>query len=147
MRKFMEITVQFKFVWALFFTAAILLYSVISMALGNGAVEFMVIWQLVALTMVVTFYHYLFFGELILKSRSTKYKVIVHWLLCYVTLLPSIYIFNWFDITNLKWFSVFTASYVGLYLSCILSFYIYYKATGEELNNRLTAYKEEKGNN
>jgi hypothetical protein len=147
MRKFVEITVQFKFVWALFFSAAILLYSVVSMALGHSSVEFIIIWQLVALTMIITFYHYLFFGELILKSLSTKNKVIVHSLLCYATLLPSIYLFNWFDITSLKWFSVFTVSYVGLYLSCIFSFYIYYKATGEELNNRLTAYKEKKGNN
>jgi hypothetical protein len=147
MRKFVEVTVQFKFVWGLFFTASILLYTAISMALGNSYIEFIVIWQVVAMTLMLTLLHYLIFGELILKSLSTKFKIMIHALLSYIALMLSLNTFNWINIKELSSLAVFTGGYIVIYLACMTSFYIYYKATGEELNNRLTAYKEKKGIN
>jgi hypothetical protein len=144
MKKFMEITVQLKFVWSIFFAGALLLYASIGMMLGNSSMELIVVWQIVALTLVLTFFHYLFFGELILNSLAMKYKVIIHSILCYITMLILFIVFNWTFISKLKDLIIFTGSYIVLYLSCVLSFYIYYKATGEELNNRLTAYKQNK---
>lgn len=142
LKKFVEITVQFKFIWSLFFAAAMLLYVTGSMIAGNTAMELWVVWQLVALTMLFTLYHYLFFGELILNSLGLKFKVLIHSILCYITLLLFCDLFNWIDLLNLKYFLIFTGSYLFLYLSCVFSFYIYYKATGEELNQRLTSYKQ-----
>jgi hypothetical protein len=147
MKKFVEITVQFKFVWGLFFSAALLLYTTISMLLGNSFMELIVVWQLVAITLLLTFFHYLFFGELILTSLSIKLKVIIHSVLCYLTILLSFCLFNWVKLSELNDLSIFTGGYILLYLSCILSFYIYYKVTGEELNYRLTAYKEKRNVN
>jgi hypothetical protein len=147
MKKFVEITVQFKFVWGLFFSAALLLYTTISMILGNSSMELIVVWQLVAITLVLTFFHYLFFGELILTSLSMKLRMIIHWTLCYLTILLSFCLFNWIKLSKLNDLSIFTGAYIVLYLSCIFSFYIYYKVTGEELNDRLTAYKEKRNVN
>jgi hypothetical protein len=144
MKKFVEITVQFKFVWALLFTASLLLYSTISMLLGKSSVDFIVIWGIVAMTIVLTFIHYLIFGEFILNSLSTTYKILIHFVLCYITIFISSLLLDWISILSLSSIGLFTGSYMLLYLSCAFSFYAYYKATGEELNNRLTAYKEKK---
>jgi hypothetical protein len=138
----MEITVQFKFVWGLFFTAAMMIYTTVSMILGNKSIDLIVVWQLVALTMIITLYHYLFFGELILNSISLKLKVTIHSILCYATLLIACQLFSWIDISKLEDLTISTGTYIFLYIACIYSFYVYYKATGEELNQRLTAYKQ-----
>jgi hypothetical protein len=144
MKKFMEITVQFKFVWGLFFTAAIMIYTTISMILGNTSMDLITVWQLVGVTMLFTLYHYLFFGELILTSIGLKTKVIIHCALCYITLLGFSQLFNWVNALKYNELAIFTVSYIFLYLAAIHSFYVYYKATGEELNNRLTAYKQKR---
>jgi hypothetical protein len=144
MKKFVEITVQFKFVWGLFFSASLLLYTTISMIFGNRSMELIVVWQLVAITLLLTFFHYLFFGELILTSLSMKLKVIIHSVLCYLTILLLFCLFSWIKLSNPSDLSIFTGGYIFLYFSCISSFYIYYKVTGEELNDRLTAYKEKR---
>jgi hypothetical protein len=144
MKKFVEITVQFKFVWGLFFSASLLLYTTISMILGNSSMELIVVWQLVAITLLLTFFHYLFFGELILTSLSMKLKVIIHSVLCYLTILLLFCLFSWIKLSNPSDLSIFTGGYIFLYFCCISSFYIYYKITGEELNDRLTAYKEKR---
>ncbi|MBM7871575.1 hypothetical protein JOC70_003075 [Clostridium pascui] len=142
MKKFVEFTVQFKFVWGLFFTAAMLLYTTISMILGAKSMEFVVVWQFVLITLIITFFHYLIFGELILSTTKTKYKVMIHSILCYVTLFIWGKSLNWVSISNIISVMIFTLGYITLYSLCMLSFYIYYKSTGEELNNKLTAYKQ-----
>ncbi len=146
MKKLIEITTQFKFVWSVFFTAAIMIYTTASMLIGNKSMELMVVWQLIGLTMIFTLYHYLFFGELILNSIGIRLKLLIHSILCYVTLLIASDLFNWLDISRLKVLLIFTGIYIFSYLACVNSFYIYYKATGEELNNRLTAYKQKRNN-
>ena len=147
MKKFVEITVQFKFVWGLFFSAALLLYTTISMVLGNSSMELIVVWQIVAITLLLTFFHYLFFGELILTSLSIKLRMIIHSILCYLTILLTFCLFSWIKLSELSDLSIFTGAYIFVYLSCILAFYIYYKVAGEELNDRLTANKEKRNVN
>jgi hypothetical protein len=142
LKKFVEITVQFKFVWGLFFTAAMMIYTTVSMILGNKSMDLIVVWQLVGLTMLFTLYHYLFFGELILNSINLKLKVTIHSIVCYATLLIACQVFAWVDILKIKDLAIFTGMYVFLYIAAMYSFYVYYKATGEELNQRLTAYKQ-----
>jgi len=142
LKKFVEFTVQFKFVWGLFFTAAMLLYTMISMILGAKSMEFVVVWQFVLITLIITFFHYLIFGELILSTTKTKYKVMIHSILCYVTLFIWSGFLNWVSISNIISVIIFTLGYITLYSLCMLSFYIYYKSTGEELNNKLTVYKQ-----
>lgn len=142
MKKFVEFTVQFKFVWGLFFTAAMLLYTMISMVFGVKSMEFTVVWQFVFITLILTFFHYLIFGELILSSAKTKYKVMIHFILCYVTLFIWGIFLNCVNISKVISVTIFTIGYIILYSLCMLSFYIYYKSTGEELNNKLTAYKQ-----
>ncbi len=102
------------------------------------------VWQFVAVTMLLTFIYYIIFGEFILHAASTRLKLIVHFSLCYVTLLISGLAAKLIDISKLYHFVVFTIGYILLYLSIIFSFYIYYKATGEELNKKLAIYKENK---
>jgi hypothetical protein len=118
-----------------------------SMLLGDKSMSFILIWELVGITLLLTFYHYLIFGELILNSASTKRKVLIHFILSYVTLFVFCMFLKWVSITNLNSILIFTGSYTFLYLSCIFSFYVYYKSTGEELNDKLTAYKEKKNIN
>lgn len=144
MKKHMELIVQFKFVWGLFFTASILLYTVISMILGNKSMEFTLIWKFVIITMLLTFIHYLIWGEFILIKTSSKHKLIIHFILCYTTLLIFANVINWMVITNLYHVAIFSLYYIVLYLSIIFSLYMYYKGTGEVLNDRLAMYKARK---
>lgn len=147
MKKQFELIVQFKFVWGLIFTATILLYSFISMFQGKKSMEFVLIWQFVAITMILTLIHYLIFGEFIFKSVSTKHKIVFHFGLCYLLMILSSTILNWIDITSLKGIGGFTIFYILLYLSICFSLYMYYKITGEQLNNKLAKYKEQKKSN
>jgi hypothetical protein len=141
----MELIVQFKFVWGLIFTAAILLYTTINMILGKTAMEYIVVWQLVAVTIFLTFIYYLIFGEYILRNSSTMLKVFIHFSISYTILLISGLSANLIDISKLNHYVIFTIGYVILYLSIIFSLYAYYRLTGEELNKRLAVYKQNKG--
>jgi hypothetical protein len=141
----MELIVQFKFVWGLIFTAAILLYTTINMILGKTSMDYIMVWQIVAVTMFLTFIYYLIFGEYILRNASTRLKVFTHFSLSYTILLISGLTTNLIDISKLNHFVIFTIGYVLLYLSIIFSLYVYYRLTGEELNKRLAVYKQKKG--
>lgn len=144
MKRFMELTVQFKFIWAIMFTAAIILYSVVALLQGETSMDFVLIWEFVVITMVLSFIHMLIYGEFILTSLSMKVRVIIHFLLCYVTSFVWVYILKWIDISKIETVLIFTAAYTVIYLSMNFSLYMYYKGTGEQLNDRLAAYKQNK---
>lgn len=144
MGKYFKIIVQFKFAWGLIFTAATLLYSVISLALGETSIEISLLWKFVVMTLLLTLIHFLVYGEYILKSLSSQKKIIIHFTLCYIVLLIFSYLFNWIQAMNVKSLGIFTISYSLLYLSISSSLFLYYKITGEELNNKLKEYKERK---
>lgn len=144
MKRFLEITVQMKFVWGLFFSAAILMYTVIGMVMGMESISFIAVWEITGSTLVLVFLHYLIFGEFILQNLSTKFKVLLHFLLSYIVVIVSSVILNMMVITDPYHVSIFTVGYILFYLLAVFSFYVYFKATGEELNARLTEYKEKK---
>ena len=144
MKRFMELIVQFKFVWGLIFSATILLYSVVAMLYGKTAMDFILIWQLVGITLVLGVIHLLIYGEFILRSLNTKYKAVIHFIACYIVCFVSVDILKWVDILNIKEVLVFSGVYIVIYLSLFLSLYMYYKFTGEQLNDRLSAYKQNK---
>jgi hypothetical protein len=144
MKRFMELIVQFKFVWGLIFSATILLYSVVAMLYGKTAMDFILIWQLVGITLVLGVIHLLIYGEFILRSLNTKYKAVIHFIACYIVCFVSVDILKWVDILNIKEVLVFSGVYIVIYLSLFLSLYMYYKFTGEQLNDRLAAYKQNK---
>ena len=141
----MELIVQFKFVWGLIFTAAILLYTTINMILGKTSMDYIMVWYIVAVTMLLTFIYYLIFGEYILGNASTKLKISAHFILSYMILLISGFATKLLDISKLNHYVVFTVGYIILYLSVIFSLYAYYKLTGVELNKKLAVYKQKKG--
>ena len=142
LKKQFEFILQFKLIWGLIFAAAILLYTIINMILGKTSMEFVVVWQFVLITMVLVFIHYLIFGEFILHHASTKLKLAVHFALCYATLLISGLAVKLINISKLNHYIIFTVGFVMIYLFITLSLYIYYKATGEELNKKLAVYKK-----
>lgn len=144
MNKFMRLTAQFKFLWGIIFAAAILLYSVIGFFTGETAMSFLMIWQFVLVTLILTLIYFLIFGEYILASRSTKLRLLVHYILNYITLLVSGWAIGFIDLGRLSHILIFTAGLTLIYLLLMLSFHIYYKATGEELNDKLSAYKKRK---
>jgi hypothetical protein len=144
MKRFMELTVQFKFIWAIMFTAAIILYSVVALLQGKTSMDFILIWEFVVITMVISFIHMLIYGEFILTSLSMKVRVIIHFLLCYITSFVWVYILKWIDISKIETVLIFTAAYTAIYISMNFSLYMYYKGTGEQLNDRLAAYKQNK---
>ena len=143
----MEILVQFKFVWGLFFAASIIIYTIVNMFLGHSTMEFIVIWQFIVITVVLVAIQYIIFGEFMLNSLSMKYKIIIHFLLCYITLIVSAIALKWIDGSKISNLAVFTAGYIFLYSSFNLSLFVYYKTTGERLNNKLAVYKQKKNVN
>lgn len=147
MKKSMEFLVQFKFVWGLFYAASIVFYTIINSVLGRTYMEFKVVWQLFLLSIVIVIIQYLIFGEFLLSKLSLKQKIFIHFPLCYLTILTFLYIFGWTDLSNLTSIKYYTAIYLFLYFAIINSLYMYYKATGEELNSKLAIYKEKKNMN
>ncbi|WP_139906142.1 DUF3021 family protein [Clostridium thermarum] len=144
MKRFMELVVQFKLVWGLIFTASILLYTVYGLFTGQTTMDFVLIWQFVVITMVLVLIHFLIFGEYILTSLKTKYKILIHYLLCYIASFISSNILKWVDISKAESVVIFTGVYTAIYLMMSFSLYAYYKGTGEQLNDKLAAYKQNK---
>jgi hypothetical protein len=114
------------------------------MLLGKTSMEYVVVWQLIAVTIILTFVYYLIFGEYILSDVSTRLKLFIHFWLSYGTLLISGLATNLIDGSKLYHYITFTVGYTMMYLFIIFSFYVYYKATGEELNKKLAVYKQKK---
>ncbi len=144
MKRYMTFIVQFKFVWALIFTASIIIYAFISMLFGKTSMDFITVWQFVLLTVTLTLIYYIAFGELILGTLHAKYKIFIHFLLSYITLLIGAHLLEWLDISNIYHLGLFTLGCIILYLSLCFAFFMYYKATGEQLNNKLALYKQQK---
>ncbi|KOA18637.1 hypothetical protein CLHOM_29210 [Clostridium homopropionicum DSM 5847] len=144
MKKAMEVIVQVKFVWGLFFAASVIIYTIINMLLGNTSIELIAVWQLLLLTIVIVFIHYLIFGEFILTDLSIKKKIFIHFPLCYLTILVFINLYGWINITSFNTILTFSGIYLFFYLSIVNSLYLYYKITGEELNAKLAIYKQNK---
>jgi hypothetical protein len=147
MKKHMDFWVQFKIVWSLFFTGGIILYTLINTFLNESSMKFIVVWQLALITMVLTAIHYIIFGEFMLVSLSNKYKIAIHFILCYLTIFISSVIIQWVDMSKLYSIGTFTLGYILFYLSLCWSMHIYYKATGEQLNKKLALYKQNKNIN
>jgi phosphoglycerol transferase MdoB-like AlkP superfamily enzyme len=147
MKKVMELLLQFKFVWALFFASAVVIYTIIGMIIGNSSMEFIVVWQLFLLSIVLVFIHYLLFGEFILKKLSLKGKLFIHFPTCYITILIFIVLYGWIDLKISSSLILYSSVYVLFYIGILNSLYLYYKATGEELNSKLAIYKEKRNIN
>lgn len=144
MKRFVELTAQFKFVWGLLFSATILLYTVVAMLKGDTAMDFILIWKFVAITMVLGFVHFLIYGEFVFSSLNSKYKGAIHFVSCYIVSLISVILLKWVELLNLLELALFSGIYTFIYLSIFFSLYMYYKFTGEQLNDRLAAYKKNK---
>lgn len=146
MKKLMELIVQIKLVWGLFFAGIIIVYTVVNMFLGNTSMEFVAVWQIALLSMILVTIHFLIFGEAILTKLSFKHKVLFHFTLCYFILVIFLNVFSWASIKTITSIGIYTISYSLFYLTVMNSFYMYYKATGEELNSKLAIYKEKRNN-
>lgn len=144
MKKAMELLMQFKFVWGLFYAAAIIIYTIVNMLLGNTSMEFIVVWQLMILTIVLVLIQYLIFGEFTLNNVSMKRKFLIHFILCYVIILLFLNMFQWINVQNISSLGLYTGGYTLFYLGILNSLHIYYKLTGEELNSKLAVYKQSK---
>ncbi|WP_017415402.1 DUF3021 family protein [Clostridium tunisiense] len=144
MKKNMELLMQFKFVWGLFYAAAIIIYTIVNMLLGKSSMEFIVVWQLMILTIVLVLIQYLIFGEFTLNNVSMKGKFLIHFILCYVIVLLFLNMFQWINVQNISSLGLYTGGYTLFYLGILNSLHIYYKLTGEELNSKLAVYKQSK---
>lgn len=147
MKKAMEVLVQFKFVWGLFYAASVVIYTIVNSFLGKTSMDFVVVWQLFILTIILVIFHYILFGELILTKLKLKQKLIIHFLLCYISILIFMVSFNWIEVLSLSSVLFYTGGYLIFYLGILNSMHMYYKATGEELNSKLAIYKEKKNIN
>jgi len=144
MKKTMELLVQFKFVWGLFFAASVVIYTIVNMLLGNTTMELIVIWQLFLISIIIVVLHYLIFGEFVLTKLSLKHKLLIHFPLCFVIILLFLNIFGWINFKDLSAMTYYTGAYIFFYIGILNSLYLYYKATGEELNSKLAIYKEKR---
>jgi len=144
MKKAMEIIVQAKFIWGLFFTAAVVVYTIVNMFLGNTSIEVIAIWQLLLLTIIIVLIQYLIFGEFILVNLSIKKKILIHLPLCYITILKFVNLYGWINISNYTTLGIFSGIYIIFYLGILNSLHMYYKITGEQLNSKLAIYKQNK---
>lgn len=147
MKKAMEFLFQFKVVWGLFFASTVIIYTIVNMLLGNTSMEFIVIWQLFLLSIILVVIQYLIFGEFILTKLSLKQKFLIHFILCYFTILIFIIAYGWMDYRDFSSLGLYSAVYTLFYLGILNSLRWYNKATGEELNSKLAIYKQKRNIN
>lgn len=141
MKKFMELTIEFKSLAALVFTGGIIIFMLIGLFTNTTAISFANIFLLLVISIMITALVYIF----LITNLLNKFSYILRYIVCSILILGIVtklfYIFNWFDLTNITNKFIYYISIIILYLGFTFGMYIYSKITEEKFCSKLAKYK------
>ena len=139
MKKLIEISVAIKSVAAMVFAGQIIIYLIIGTFFGLTGMDFILIWQTVAIATITGILHYIAFTESVIKKMRYSIRLIVFSLPLYTIIAAFALIFKWFPSTLYTWI-LFTVFFLIVFGVLTAAFEIYTKITGKKYNESLEAY-------
>jgi hypothetical protein len=141
-KKMMELTLVFKTMMGLFFSAGIIIYVVFGFMLGVREISFEMIVQIFFLSIFVTGLQYLFWDDDSKLKMSVGSKLFMQYLLLGAVLILMSQLFDWFTVGT-KTFYYMLIFYHVIYLGGIFGFSIYFKVLGMRFNQKMLHYREQ----
>ena len=129
MKKILEAAVELK-TWAcLSFTAAVLIYTVCSLAFGERSMDLVMVFELLGLSVGATLLQFVCFSGKVIKKMRYSVRMLVFSIPMFGVAGLCAVLFRWFPIQDpWAWIS-FAAFYLLGFIGITLGFEIYYWAT------------------
>ena len=138
MKKWIHEIGDFKFLAAIYFMAMILFATIGNFVFFEvRSFEIITIWQIFGMACVLSILHYIQTS----KMKSVL-KIIIHSVLCYVTVAVFSLICGWGFMQSASVFWQFTATFIVIYAVIFTAFAFYYKNEEACLNQKLEEYKQ-----
>ena len=144
MRRFMRFVAEWKTASALSFTAAVVIYTVISLAAGGDAVPIRVLLSLLLICAVGSAVQYLCFTDNIIRSMRYTRRTLLFLGLFFPLLAGTAWLFRWFPVEQAGAWLIFTASFLAAFVLFTLGFEIFYRSAGRKYDGLLGQYRREK---
>ena len=147
MKKILEAAVELK-TWAcLSFTAAVLIYTVCSLAFGERSMDLVMVFELLGLSVGATLLQFVCFSGKVIKKMRYSVRMLVFSIPMFGVAGLCAVLFRWFPIQDPWAWIIFAAFYLLGFIGITLGFEIYYWATGRKYNGLLGQYKAGKERN
>ena len=144
MRRFWRFVVEWKTAAALSYTAAVVIYTAISLALGGEMVSIRVLLSLLLICAVGSAVQYLCFTDHVLRSMRYTRRTLLFLALFFPLLAGTAWLFRWFPVEQAGAWLAFAASFVIAFVVFTLGFELFYRAAGRKYDGLLGQYRREK---
>ena len=144
MRGFWRFVVEWKTAAALSYTAAVVIYTAISLALGGEMVSIRVLLSLLLICSVGSGVQYLCFTDNILKTMRYTRRTLLFLALFFPLLAGTAWLFRWFPVEQAGAWLAFAASFVIAFVLFTFGFELFYRAAGRKYDGLLGQYRREK---
>ncbi len=144
MKQFLRFVVEWKTAAALSYTAAVVIYTVVSLALGGEAVSIRVLLSLLLICAVGSAVQYLCFTDHVLKSMRYTRRTLLFLALFFPLLAGTAWLFRWFPVEQAGAWLTFAASFAIAFMVFTLGFELFYRAAGRKYDGLLGQYRREK---
>ncbi|MEG0752466.1 MAG: hypothetical protein RR461_01415 [Angelakisella sp.] len=143
MKRFIEWIGSAKAYASLVFTGEVLIYTAIkNMLLGETALPYSMIWQFLALAVIIPFLQMLCFGDMVFKNLRSSLRLLLFSLKLLCTLSIFAGIFHWFPVHDPMAWIVFVVGILAAESILGLSLHLYFRITGQQYTEKLKLYKE-----
>lgn len=142
MRSFLINSYEIKKLCCLFFSAEVIIYACIAPFIGLNALSLSLIWQMAAISIIMTILQYVIYTFEFMAKVSRGIKVSIHYLLLVGIGYLFASLFKWFDLSNIRYVAIALIIFTVSFVMTAGSIGLYSKLTGEEFNEKLKVYKE-----
>ncbi len=141
MKKWFRHSMEWKAGASLSYTAAVLIYAVVSLLLGEKNVSITVLFELLALCLAGSLLQYVAFTDAVIKKMRYSLRMVVFTLPFLALMTLCAVIFDWFPkgepFAWVTFFVIFVLALAGF----TAGFEIYYRASGRRYDGLLGEYR------
>ena len=143
MKRFMKCVLEWKTGASLAFTASMLIYVVIALAMGERQIEATAVFAMLLLSLTGTFVQYLCFTDNIIKNMRYTRRLMLFGAL-FIPLLTGIaLLFGWFPARNSGAWLLFLGLALAVFAAMTLGFELYFRVAGRKYDGLLGQYRRE----
>lgn len=141
MKNFLSAVTEFKTWVCLCFTGTILIYTVCQMAFGDGTMECAAVFQLLGLSLGVTFFQYLCFSGRVLKKMRYSLRMLLFSVPMMGLLALFAVVFHWFPVDRIEVWGTFLLIALAVFVGISIGFEVYFWAVGKKYDGLLGQYR------
>lgn len=141
MKRFLFVLTGLKSMAALFFTACVMIYTVIdTLSYGGSALPYSVIIQMALISLIGSILQFCAFSDILFKKLRYSLRLSVFAFALFALMSAFAIVFAWFPASPINWLLFFIISMIVVSVSTTV-YEIYFRITGKKLNASLDAYK------